>query len=963
MRIRKLLAVLAILLLPALAFAQAETTGRVVGKVVDEEGNPVVGARVSFVSPALLGERIVTTAANGQFIAALLPVGAYSVTAAAPGMQPQQISFRLGVGQTVPLDLTLKRGEAVVEQVTVYGTASKLETTTGGENFNFDQTVNQLPIVGRDLNSIATYAPNVSFGPTGGNVSIAGAPSYDTTAMLDGAEISDPYFGAGTIVYLEDAIEEVQVMTSGISARYGRFQGGIINAITKSGSNTFQASARVDLSKQSWNAKTPYSAETQSTDLTKVYQATVGGFIVKDRLWFFAGGRTIPTDELAQTTRFTNQSWSRTRDEDRWQLKLRGAITPDHVVEASYLEYDASIDGYAGLPAGDLRAASGIRTDPRDITTLSYQGVLSPNLFVDFIGTQKRVQIAGGGSDAALGTPMYWLNGNMVFGNHWWDVNDPDGRDNDTLGINLTQAINTADWGSHTLEFGASYVKSTTTGENRQSMTGLNVLAFDLGTPEFVELVGGTTVFNFTSIFNEGHGVIYRWEALPFPGSPEQELENTALYIQDAWQLGKWRFDAGARWEKYEGKGPFPTLDLDFSEFSPRFGVTYNIDQNWQVQATYGKYISRFNDNVASAVSGVGGAPFVETLYTGPNQLGVDYATANAIIADRSLWAITTFINNPATPVTFMDPDATAPYANDFNLSIKRALPRNTGTFTATYTDRQYKDLLDDFVGGQGILNISDPFTGSTDPYDRTIWKNSDEAVREYQAIAATIDYRPSATWNIGGNWTLAKNRGNYEGEGQNTPSSGSIIGVYPESIPQEAAVPYGYLDEDIRHRVRLWGNYRLNFDRAGSLIFGPLFTYQSGRNWSKTASRPMADHPDYIADFGSYTHFFDGRGNNRFNGWWRFDLSTRYTVPIVSKLDIYVKLDVINVLNNDELIAHQTTGTSALNDAGVRVWVPTGNCGPNDPPSESCTGFGRIRNQLDYQTPRSYFVAIGLNW
>jgi hypothetical protein len=61
----------------------------------------------------------------------------------------------------------------------------------------------------------------------------------------------------------------------------------------------------------------------------------------------------------------------------------------------------------------------------------------------------------------------------------------------------------------------------------------------------------------------------------------------------------------------------------------------------------------------------------------------------------------------------------------------------------------------------------------------------------------------------------LAKNRGNYEGEGQNTPSSGSIIGVYPESIPQEAAVPYGYLDEDIRHRVRLWGNYRLNFDRA----------------------------------------------------------------------------------------------------------------------------------------------------
>jgi hypothetical protein len=168
MRIRKLLAVLAILLLPALAFAQAETTGRVVGKVVDEEGNPVVGARVSFVSPALLGERVVTTGAGGQFVAALLPVGAYSVTAAAPGMQPQQISFRLGVGQTVPLDITLKRGEAVVEQVTVYGTATKMETTALGENFS-SKAVDELPITVRTLENIASYAPNIAFGPTPGH--------------------------------------------------------------------------------------------------------------------------------------------------------------------------------------------------------------------------------------------------------------------------------------------------------------------------------------------------------------------------------------------------------------------------------------------------------------------------------------------------------------------------------------------------------------------------------------------------------------------------------------------------------------------------------------------------------------------------------------------------------------------------------------------------------------------------
>lgn len=224
---RRFLLVMSILLIPSLVFGQAQTTGRVTGTVVDEEGNPIAGARVVFISSALQGERVLATSESGKFLAAILPVGPYSVEISAPSMQPVSFSFRLGVGETVPLDVTLKKGEAIVEEITVFSTASALETTALGENFDYGTQVEELPVQNRLIERVAELAPNITFGPTPNTIAISGAPSFDTTVLLDGAEVSDPYFGSSPTLYLEDAIEEVQVLTSGVSARYGRFQGGV----------------------------------------------------------------------------------------------------------------------------------------------------------------------------------------------------------------------------------------------------------------------------------------------------------------------------------------------------------------------------------------------------------------------------------------------------------------------------------------------------------------------------------------------------------------------------------------------------------------------------------------------------------------------------------------------------------------------------------------------------------------
>jgi outer membrane receptor protein involved in Fe transport len=959
---RRLTLLFAFVLLPAVAWAQAERTGTINGKVVDDKGAAVAGATVQVTVEDLGLEREATTGSNGEFLFALLPTGNYSVTVEASGWQPQVYRFRVGVGETVPVNVTLTPGGEVTEEITVTGTATSLETTETGENFKYESEVDVLPINDRGIEDVAGYSPNMSYGPTPGTYAISGAPSFDTTVLLDGSEVSDPYFGSAPELFLEDAVEEVQVLTSGVSARYGRFQGGVINAITKSGGNEFEGTLRTELFKEEWNSTTPFD-EDQDDKLNKIYQATLGGYVVRDRLWFFVGGRTIPTAGESLTTEFTSESFTQTREEDRWQAKLRGALSANHLVDLSYLSYESSVTNDDGLPPGD-DLALGIRKDPRESWTLSYQGVLSSNTFLEFQATEKKVSIEGGG-DPAKGDPILDLNLFQVFHNHWWDANDPSVRDNQTAGLSATHSRDFGNAGSHVFEGGVQWVESTTGGENRQSSTGFNLLAFN---PDFVVAAGAEPRFNLRT------GGAVRWEALPLGG--QQKIENQAAYLQDTWTLDKFRFDVGVRYETYEGSGPIAQLALDYSDISPRLGVTYSLADNWQLQGTYGKYVSRFNDNVGNAVTGVSGAPRIETFYLGPTLLNITGDQVQQAIRNDAFWPIVTDFVAPDQPTSFLESDLAAPHANELTMSVRHALPRNSGSVVLSYIDREYKDLIDDFVGGACDYGIDFgrpcPAGNTTvvsldgEPFaevDSTLWANNSQARREYQAVILVWDYRPTSNWNFSGNYTYAKTEANYEGEGQNTPSSGSPLGDYERSVDIAAATPFGAADDDIRHRANLFSTYRFDFDRLGALTLGGLVTYESGLPYSLVAPVALRDDPAYLGDSGTYTHFFSGRGARRFNDWWSLDLSTRYDFKVYKDIGAFVKLSVLNVLNNDEVIQFQATGQAVLDAAGNPIaWQPTGNCGLSNEPSESCTGFGRIRNENDYQDPRTFLLTIAID-
>lgn len=946
-----------LLLLPVLAFGQAQTTGRISGHVVDYQNQPVVGATIQITSLALSGPRAMTTDINGNFLASLLPPGDYTVTVTMVELNPAKATLRIGIGQTIPLEIKLQKGAEITEEVTVTGNTSKMETTAVGENFSYEKKVDELPVVNRRIENVAQLAPNVQIGPTG-NLSISGAMTSDSAVLLDGAEISDPYFGNESALYMEDAIEEVQVLTNGVSARYGRFQGGVINATTRTGTNDFSTGLRVDLSKQSWNAKTPW-AEEASNKLNKIFQGTIAGPILRDRIWYFVGGRKIPTRKTEDHTFNSNQNYvqyfTTTMDETRFQTKIRGAFSPNHTIEGSYLSYKRSDSNLSYGNAGDLLALGESDID-NSSRTFVYQGVLSDKSFIDVQMTQKRSSSALGGTDKGRSVFEDWgLARIRNFNNHPWDFNDPSIRDNDTLGVSFTQVIPTAKFGEHTIEGGIQGVKSTIAGENRQSPSGYNLRNIDawyIKDAHFTNEDPFNTRYNMTSFFDGGISV--RFKAMPWNG--EQSTKSKAVFVTDSWEIGRWRFDGGLRWEKYDVTSPSPSLKIDTSSLSPRLGVTYNFAPDWQVQAFYGEYVSRLNDGVLTNNSGVSAAPRVVNLYTGLTRSNLTASELEALLRDDSGWGITVAVTDPKQPTSFISKNLEAPYSTDISLSVRHSFPKNIGSVTATLTRREFKKLLDDYVGGQGISIIKDPFNPEVtmDPLDTTIWKNCDQCERKYEAVTVTWDYRPTPRWDFGGNYTLSWLRGNYEGEAQDQPANGSWIGNYPLAWDMKYGAPYGYLASDTRHSVRVWGNYRFDFKRFGTLTLGGILTYKTGTPWSKAGSVSFEGNmADYVNLSGqSYVYYTDGRGNHRFPNVYQFDLTTRYqfNLPGVKKVGGFVKFDIVNFFNHKRLIAPVVGGTVEDAGDGNYVWYPSAD-------------FGKGTGTDNYQAARQFNVTVGFTY
>lgn len=295
---------LLVLLTTVPAFAQSQaSSGAIYGRILDSTGAGVPGAAVSILAAARGFERAVVTGADGFYTALLIPPGAYDVTASLAGFQTaRRTGVRVTVGSNVNLVVTLQPA-GVTEEVTVVAETPIIESASSVRTSTLDEeAIANLPINGRRFQDFVTLTPTVQVEPTRGQLSLAGQRGINSNISVDGADYNQPFFGgirggeranfAPTIP--QEAIQEFQVVAAGYTAEFGRSSGGLVNAVTKSGSNDWHASAfflRRDKDWASQNALDQDAAFSQNQ-----FGGSLSGPLRKDKAFFL-----LAYEQQAQT--------------------------------------------------------------------------------------------------------------------------------------------------------------------------------------------------------------------------------------------------------------------------------------------------------------------------------------------------------------------------------------------------------------------------------------------------------------------------------------------------------------------------------------------------------------------------------------------------------------------------------------------------------------------------------------
>ena len=265
-------------------------TGTISGRVVSSDDAPLPGVTVTVTSPNLQGERTVVTTENGDFVVPLLPPGDYTLVFELSGFQSLKRAGRSGRHPERHRQRDDGGWWRRSRRSTVVGKAEPfVETATVAAKFR-QELMTTLPS-NRTLDASILMGPAVhATGPNGG-YSIAGAMSFESLFAVNGVVITENLRGQPFTLYIEDALQETTVATSGVSAEFGRFGGGLVNAITKSGSDVFSGSYRQSFNNDTWRTTTPFN-EAKLDKVVPTHEYTFGGPIARRQLWFFNAGRS-----------------------------------------------------------------------------------------------------------------------------------------------------------------------------------------------------------------------------------------------------------------------------------------------------------------------------------------------------------------------------------------------------------------------------------------------------------------------------------------------------------------------------------------------------------------------------------------------------------------------------------------------------------------------------------------------
>jgi hypothetical protein len=651
-----------LLLTGGVAWAQL-STAQLTGKVTDPSGAVLPGATVTMTQTDTRATRSVVTDATGTYLLLNLPTGPYQLEVSLQGFRTYvQNGIVLQVAASPTINIVLPLGD-VAETVTVEGAAPLVDVKSAGVSTVVTQDrIVELPLQGRQVTDLIVLAgsavqtgqpPNHHF-QGGANIAVAGGQMFGVAYVLDGAVHNDMQSSDGLPLPFPDALQEFRVATSGLSAQNGMRAGAEVNAVTKSGTNAFSGNLFEfyrDHRFNSINRFAPILPNGKQKDdglLRHQFGGTLGGPVVRNKLFFFAGYQGTTTHQQANAnvtfvptaammagdfTAITSPACNSGR-----QILLRGPFANNQINPAQFSPAAVKLTSYLPTPTnpcGEIRwntgGPGGERNDQQIVTRVDYQCTSNHSLFGRYMATLQKqgiphttnvieaqsnlnVGIDNLAESAAFGDTRVFgpemVNAIRATYNHTnvdrYNLPAIEPKDiginvysyePHRMNVNVTGAFvfgTNAGYGTtHTRTYQVSDDLTLVRG-NHQLAMGAN-LAYWRTYIETCARCGGQWDFNGqVTGLGMADFLIGRLSNLEHggPGGVGHHTRYLGVYAQDAWRAsGRVTLNAGLRWEPYLGQQLAPPFGIaDFSIENFRQGIKSSVFPNAPAGLIYGSW-------------------------------------------------------------------------------------------------------------------------------------------------------------------------------------------------------------------------------------------------------------------------------------------------------------------------------------------------------------------------------------
>ncbi|RZJ00174.1 MAG: TonB-dependent receptor [Brevundimonas sp.] len=879
----------AVLLTPAVASAQDYTTGALVGTVSDQAGNPVAGASVTVRSNEQSFTRSYTTGANGQFRANLIPQGTYEVTVNADGYDSlvnPSVAVTLNQNSGYVFTLGAVGGSTNIDDVVVVGTRAELDFSQNatGITINVDELVERVP-VGRSIASVALLAPRAIEGDSafGDQPSLGGSSVAENAFYINGLNITDfnTYVGGSTVPF--DFYRTVDVQTGGYAAEFGRATGGIINAVTKSGTNEWIFELHGNWTPNELRETAPITYTRRAPgqngitartrpDLTETDNwsliAEAGGPIIRDRLYAYGLYQWSENDNVTTNTAIS-QDTRNVNDIPFWGAKIDAYITDTQRLEFTYFNTEGSFDTVVTTRATGAVFSRAVN----EVGGTNYVARYTGN-WTDWLTLSAAYGVTEQQNNLIPGDPGAFQSADRRQG---VNIRVPGSNVFATIGTQSTERefyradadITFTAMGDHHVRMGLDAEKTTL---SRASVrTGGANLQYFLASDQGFGNAGSNILGAVVGVFGAN--------GAPISGT------NEAWYIQDSWDINdNLNLQIGLRHDLFSLDNLAGQQVIELKDnFGPRVG--FNLDPIGDgVDKFYGSY-GRYFIPIASNLSYRGADLFYTSFHqlstaagTTPfNADGTPIGGVGAPIVDASLDICPTagalfgaggsrscFVNGdgqPEAPESKYAYGTKATNEDEFILGYERQLD-DLWSVGAAVTYRKLNNVSEDiaidylinrYCAANGIANCEDQFTGdhqyiiANPGKDLTFLVRENlpngtrpvltfsaaetgitPARREYAGVEFTFDREYDGVWSLSGSYVASESIGNYEGtvlSDNGQTDAGSTI-LYDHRGLAEGK--YGLLPNHRGHQFKLFGAYTL----WDSLTVGANFRVTSPRKF-----------------------------------------------------------------------------------------------------------------------------------